>query len=205
MQDYLGVIKAVDDNVGRLLDYLDAKGLTQNTIVVYTSDQGFYLGEHGWYDKRFMYEESFRMPLLMRYPKEIKAGTVVNEMVQNVDFAPTFLDFADTDVPNEIQGNSFKKLVKGHEVPDWRQSIYYHYYEYPHGWHSVKRHEGVRTDRYKLIHFYNDIDKWELYDLQQDPNEINNVIGDKEYKKTRKVLEKELVNLKKQYSVPSVK
>ena len=158
MKDYLRTIQSVDDGVGEVLDYLEQNGLSENTIVVYTSDQGFYLGEHGWFDKRFMYEESFRTPLLVRYPKEIKAGTVVNKMVQNLDFAPTFLDYAGVEIPKEVQGESFRKLVKGEEV-EWRDAIYYTYYEYP-GEHNVARHRGVRTDRYKLIHFYYDFEKW---------------------------------------------
>ena len=170
MQDYLRTIQSVDDGVGTILDYLEESGLDENTIVVYTSDQGFYLGEHGWFDKRFMYEESFRTPILMKYPKEIKAGTVVEEMVQNLDFAPTFLDYAGIEIPKDIQGESLRKLVVG-EVSEWRDAIYYTYYEFP-GEHHVKRHYGVRTDRYKLIHFYYDIDVWELYDLEEDPNEM---------------------------------
>ncbi|WP_276167420.1 sulfatase family protein [Zobellia alginiliquefaciens] len=200
MQDYLGTIKAVDDNVGRLLDYLDKNGLSENTLVVYTSDQGFYLGEHGWYDKRFMYEESLRMPLMMRYPKAIKAGTQINEMVLNLDFAPTFLDFAQVQVPSDMQGQSFKSLVLGESVKDWRTSLYYHYYEFPEGWHSVKRHYGVRTDRYKLIHFYNDIDAWELYDLREDPNEMKNLIGISKHGRLLSKMKNELNRLQEQYN-----
>ena len=181
MQDYLRTIQSVDDGVGDILDYLEENGLAENTIVVYTSDQGFYLGEHGWFDKRFMYEESFRTPLLMRYPKEIKAGTVIDKMVQNLDFAPTFLDYAGVEISKDIQGESFRQLVNG-EVSEWRDAIYYTYYEFP-GEHHVKRHYGVRTDRYKLIHFYYDIDVWELYDLEADPSEMNNIYDNPKYKK----------------------
>ena len=176
MKDYLRTIQSVDDGVGKVLDYLDKNELAENTIVVYTSDQGFYLGEHGWFDKRFMYEESFRTPLLIKYPKEIKPGTVVNKLVQNLDYAPTFLDYANITIPESIQGESFRALVKGEDV-EWRDTIYYTYYEFP-GEHHVKRHYGVRTDRYKLIHFYYDIDHWELYDLENDPSEMQNVYND---------------------------
>lgn len=197
MQDYLRTIQSVDDGVGELLDYLKDNDLEENTIVVYTSDQGFYLGEHGWFDKRFMYEESFRTPLLMKYPKEIKAGTVVNQMVQNLDFAPTFLDYANITIDKDIQGESFRKLVSG-EVSEWRDAIYYTYYEFP-GEHHVKRHYGVRTDRYKLIHFYHDIDKWELYDLEKDPSEMKNVFNDSSYVKVKEDMEKKLNELRMKY------
>ena len=151
IKDYLRCIQSVDDGVGELLDYLDQNGLTENTIVVYTSDQGFYLGEHGWFDKRFMYEESFRTPLLMRYPKEIKPGTKIDKLVQNLDFAPTFLDYAGIKIPEDMQGESFRRLVSG-ETGEWRDAVYYTYYEYP-SVHMVKRHYGLATERYKLMHF----------------------------------------------------
>lgn len=178
MNDYLKCMQSVDDNVGRLLDYLEEKGLLDNTLIVYTSDQGFYLGEHGWYDKRFMYEESFGMPLVMRYPKVIKPGTVNNDLVLNLDFAPTILDLLGIETNEPFQGKSLVPLMAGEKVKKWREGIYYHYYEYPHGWHSVKRHYGVRTERYKLIHFYNDIDTWELFDLKNDPAEMHNIYDD---------------------------
>ena len=199
MKDYLRCILSVDENVGRLLNYLDESGLAENTIVVYTSDQGFYLGEHGWYDKRFMYEESLSMPLVMRYPKEIKSGQVSDDMVLNLDFASTFLDYAGVDIPADLQGESFRSLAQGKNPADWRTSMYYHYYEYPHGWHSVKRHYGIRTERYKLIHFYNDIDAWELYDLKKDPHELNNVYDSSEYAKLVKELKEELDRLRDKY------
>ena len=180
INDYLKCIMSVDDNVGRLLNYLEGKGLLDNTLVVYTSDQGFYLGEHGWYDKRFMYEESFGMPLVMRYPKVIKPGSVNDDLVMNLDFAPTVMDLLNIETNEPWQGESLLPLMRGEEVSDWRDGIYYHYYEYPFGWHKVKRHYGIRTDRYKLIHFYNDIDKWELYDLQEDPHEMNNIYDEAE-------------------------
>lgn len=197
MQDYLATIAAVDDGVGRVLDYLKEHGLEENTIVVYTSDQGFYLGEHGWFDKRFMYEESLRTPLIIRYPKEIEAGTENDALVQNLDFAPTFLDYAGVAVPADMQGESFRKLMSG-ETDDWRDAIYYTYYEYP-SIHMVKRHYGIRTDRYKLIHFYYDIDEWELYDLEKDPKEMHNVYGDPSYTDIQEELHKKLDETRKKY------
>lgn len=177
IKDYLRCIASVDENVGRVLDYLDETGLAKNTVVFYTSDQGFYLGDHGWFDKRFMYEESLRMPLLVRYPQEVKSGSVNNDIVLNLDFAETFLDFAGLPAPPDMQGRSIRKILQGKTPRDWRKSMYYHYYEYP-AVHSVKRHYGIRTKRYKLIHFYNDIDEWELYDLKNDPREMNNIYND---------------------------
>lgn len=197
MQDYLGTIAAVDEGVGRVLDYLDESGLAENTIVVYTSDQGFYLGEHGWFDKRFMYEESFRMPLMVRYPSEIEPGTVNDDLVQNLDFAPTFLDYAGVTIPDDMQGESFRRLVSG-EQKEWRDAVYYTYYEYP-SVHMVKRHYGVATDRYKLMHFYYDIDEWEMYDLQQDPKEMKNIYGDPAYEEVKKNLHSRLQALRIQY------
>ncbi len=197
MRDYLSTIQSVDDGVGEILDYLETNGLTENTIVVYTSDQGFYLGEHGWFDKRFMYEESFRTPILMRYPKEIKPGTVVNNLIQNLDFAPTFLDYAGAPIAKDIQGMSFRKLLSG-EQTQWRDAIYYSYYEYP-GEHNVQRHYGVRTDRYKLIHFYYKDDYWELYDLEKDPTEMNNLYNNAAYVTVQAELHKRLIELRVQY------
>ena len=172
MRDYLKTLKSLDNNVGRVLDYLEESGLADNTLVVYTSDQGFYMGEHGWFDKRFMYEESFHTPLLMRLPGGKKGK--IDQMVQNIDYAPTFLELAGAPIPDDIQGVSLFPLLKGENPSDWRTSLYYHFYEYP-AEHKVKRHYGVRNNRYKLIHFYNDIDEWELYDLQKDPHELHNV------------------------------
>ena len=197
IKDYLRCIASVDDNIGRVLDHLDATGLTENTLVVYTSDQGFYLGEHGWFDKRFMYEESLRMPLIVRYPAELKPA-VVSEMVQNVDFAPTFLDLAGVPVPQDMQGRSIRSVAKRTTPADWRHAIYYHYYEFP-GVHAVKRHYGIRTERYKLIHFYNDIDAWELYDLKTDPHELQNLYGDSRYADLTTRLKAELVQLQHTY------
>ena len=198
MHDYLACIASVDESVGRVLDYLEESGLADNTIVIYTSDQGFYLGEHGWFDKRFMYEESLQMPLLVRYPKEIKAGSVNKDIVMNLDFAETFLDYAGARVPEDMQGVSMRPLLQGRTPSDWRKSMYYHYYEYP-AVHSVKRHYGVRTERYKLIHFYNDIDEWELYDLKSDPDEMRNVYNDPAYADTVKELTAELKRLREKY------
>ncbi|MPM99304.1 Multifunctional alkaline phosphatase superfamily protein [bioreactor metagenome] len=197
IKDYLRCIQSVDDGVGEVLDYLKKNGLEENTIVVYTSDQGFYLGEHGWFDKRFMYEESLRTPLLMRYPKEIKAGMVCDKMVQNIDFAATFLDYAGIKIPKDIQGESFRKILNG-KSSKWRDAIYYHYYEYPQP-HSVIPHYGVRTERYKLIHFYQVVDEWELYDLEKDPREMKSVYNDPAYAKIRAQLHKQLITLQKKY------
>ena len=197
IKDYLRTIKSVDDGVGEVLDYLEEAGLAENTIVVYTSDQGFYLGEHGWFDKRFMYEESFRTPLLVRYPKEIKAGTKIERLVQNLDFAPTFLDYAGIEIPQEMQGISFRELVSG-ETNEWRDAVYYTYYEYP-SVHMVKRHYGVATERYKLMHFYYDIDEWEMYDLESDPSEMKNIYGDPAYAEVQKMLHKRLTELRTGY------
>ncbi len=176
MRDYLKTLKSLDDNIGRVLDYLEENDLLDNTLIVYTSDQGFYMGEHGWFDKRFMYEESFRTPLVMRLPKGFDRRGDIDQMVQNIDYGPTFLDLAGVEVPSDMQGESMMPLLRGENPADWRDDLYYHYYEYP-AEHAVKRHYGVRDSRYKLIHFYNDIDKWELFDLQEDPNELNNIYG----------------------------
>jgi arylsulfatase A-like enzyme len=198
LQDYLGCIAAVDEGVGRVLDALEELGISEDTLVVYTSDQGFYLGEHGWFDKRFMYEESLRMPLVARLPGRIKAGTVSAEMVQNLDFAPTFLDLAGTGAPAEMQGRSFLPLLRGRGGASWPEAVYYHYYEYP-AVHMTKRHYGVRTKRYKLIHFYHDIDDWELYDLEKDPLELNNVYANPGYATVVRDLKTELVRLQNRY------
>jgi arylsulfatase A-like enzyme len=197
LKDYLKTAQSVDDGIGEVLDYLEKKNLLENTIVIYTSDQGFYLGEHGWFDKRFMYEESFSTPLVMRYPKEIKPGTVVNDLVLNLDYAPTFLDYAGIKKPEDMQGESFRKVVAGSKVP-WRDAVYYHYYEYP-AEHSVKRHYGIRTHRYKLIHFYYDVDEWELYDLEKDPKEMKSGYNNPEYAGIQKKLHKRLQELREQY------
>ncbi len=239
IRDYMSVIKSVDESVGRVLDYLDSHGLTDNTIIVYTSDQGFYMGEHGWFDKRFMYEESLRTPLLIAYPGHIQPGTVCNKLVQNIDYAPTFLDLAGVSKPKELPGRSLTPLFKaGDKVKGWRNSIYYHYYDYP-TYHMVRKHDGVRTDRYKLIHFYGEggldavkenkyqrqpgtrehgcmtyltslgyfepkdsaVNYNELYDLQADPHELNNLYGKPGYEKITKQLQKQLTDYRKSIGV----
>jgi arylsulfatase A-like enzyme len=189
MRDYLATVLAVDENIGRLMKYLEDIGELDNTIIIYTSDQGFYIGEHGWFDKRFMYEESQRTPFLIRYPKVIKPRTVSKALSMNIDIAPTLLDIAGVSIPNDIQGRSLKPvfMTDGKAPTDWREAVYYHYYEYP-GWHSVKRHYGIRTNRYKLIHFYNDINEWELYDLKGNISEKKNVYNDPNYKTVREYM-----------------
>ena len=200
MHDYLRVIHSVDRNIGIVLDYLEKNDLLDNTLIVYTSDQGFYMGEHGWFDKRFMYEECQRMPLVIRYPKAIKAGSVSSAIAMNVDFAPTLLDFAGVDIPADIQGQSLRTILEnGGKTPaDWRKAAYYHYYEYP-AEHSVKRHYGIRTADFKLIHFYNDVDEWEMYDLKNDPSELNSVFGKPEYADKQAELISLLKKIQKQY------
>ena len=201
MRDYAKVTRSLDDNVGRLMDYLREKGMLDNTRAVYTSDQGCYMGEHGWFDKRFMYEESMHTPLLMRLPSGYARRGRVEEMVQNIDYAPTFLEMAGVEIPSDIQGISLVPLLKEDKSPrQWRKQLYYHFYEYP-AEHMVKRHYGVRTDRYKLIHFYNDIDSWELYDLQTDPMEMHNVYDDPSYAKIRKRLHAQLEQLQSESEV----
>ena len=196
MKDYLRCVASVDDNVGRLLDYLDQSGLRSNTIVIYTSDQGFFLGEHGWFDKRFMYEESIRMPFLVRYPPVIKPGSVNDAMILNVDFAPTFLEFAGLKTPTEVQGHSIKSLLSGKTPDDWRKSWYYRYYHYPNE-HGTEPHYGVRTDRYKLIYFHR-INQWELFDLQSDSHEVKNIVADPKSAKLVAELKTELARLRKE-------
>ena len=193
IKDYLACVKSVDNQVGRVLDFLDKNGLTDNTVVVYTADQGFYLGDHGFFDKRFIYEPSFRMPFLMRYPAELPKGVVNNTLISNVDFAPTFLDFAGIKAPAEVQGNSFREIIEGKDVP-WRKKVYYHYYEWPF-WHHVQPHYGMRTEKYMIAHFYYNIDVWELYDLRKDPDELNNVAGDPAYAHILDSLKTELQKL----------
>jgi arylsulfatase A-like enzyme len=207
MQDYMACIAGVDENVGRLLAYLKESGLDENTIVMYSSDQGFYLGEHGWYDKRFMYEESFRTPLLAKWQGVIPPGSVNMDLVQNIDFAETFLDLADTEIPSDMQGKSLVPLLKGQTPDDWRDALYYHYYEYP-GEHRVRRHEGVVTDRYKLIRFYGydvpDGEAFELYDLERDPQEMQSAYTNPEYADIIKQLKVKLQELRDQYEVVDI-
>jgi arylsulfatase A-like enzyme len=201
LHDYLGCIKSVDEGVGRVLDYLDKEGLAENTIVVYSSDQGFYLGEHGWFDKRWIFEESLRTPLLVRWPGVTKPGSTSSDLVSNLDFAPTFLEAAGVPVPADVHGKSLAPVLKGQTPADWRKSFYYHYYEFP-GPHDVRRHYGVVTDRYKLVHFYEPgVDYWEMFDLKTDPRELTSVYGKPEYATAQKKLEAELARLRKELKV----
>ena len=198
MHEYLGTVAAVDDSVGRVLDWLETSGEADNTILVYTSDQGFYLGEHGWFDKRFMYEESLRTPLVMQYPGHIAPGTRIAAPVQNVDYAPSFLDYAGLPGREAIQGRSLREVVDGTPPGDWRDAVYYHYYEYP-GFHAVRAHYGVKQGRYKLMRFYGDIDAWEFYDLETDPNEMHNRIDDPKVQDEVARLKVKLEALRRQY------
>jgi arylsulfatase A-like enzyme len=203
MHDYLATIASVDESVGRLLDYLKESGLDKNTIVVYSADQGFYLGEHGWFDKRWIFEESLRTPLLVRWPGVTKPASTNRDLVSNVDFAQTFLEAAGVPAPAEMQGRSLVPVLKGSTPKDWRESFYYHYYEFP-GPHSVARHYGVVTDRYKLVRFYEpDMDYWELFDLKTDPKELRSVYGKPEYAETQRKLERELERLRAELKVPA--
>lgn len=208
IKDYLRVVASIDDNVGRMLDYIDEEGLTDNTIVIYTSDQGFFLGDHGWYDKRFMYEESLRMPFIVRHPRSIKAGTKTKDFALNVDFAETFLDYAGIDIPDFMQGNSLRPVMEERTPAEWQTSLYYRYWEHLSAPHQVVSHYGVRTEKYKLIYYYgealgasNTVDEsrtpeWELFDLEMDPIEMNNVYNDPQYSDTVEELKKHLYRLK---------
>ncbi|MGA0846174.1 MAG: sulfatase, partial [Luteolibacter sp.] len=204
LRDYLRCIAAIDRNVGRLLDYLDEADLAKDTIVVYSSDQGFFLGEHGWFDKRWMYEESFRMPLMIRWPKVVQPGTRIDRLTQNIDFAPTFLTAAGLDVPSEVQGRSLLPLMRSgkdrvEDTSRWRDSIYYHYYDGP-GEHGVAKHYGIRTERYKLIRYYSDRDDtWELFDLKEDPQEMKSLYDNPDFREIREKLKKRLDELKASY------
>ncbi len=215
MRDYLGCINSVDRNVGRVLDWLEANGLLENTIVIYTSDQGFYMGEHGWFDKRFMYEESFRTPLLIRMPQGLRE--TCDQLVQNIDLAPTFLDIAHAPIPEEIHGISMLPLLQGKQTGKFRDALYYHYHEFP-AEHMVRKHYGIRDRRYKLIRFYDDgtaagnrrgikdyekakirLDEWELYDLKKDPAEMNNIYGKPGTGLISRILKSKLEKLRRQY------
>jgi arylsulfatase A-like enzyme len=199
MEDYLRCVRSVDDNIGRVLKYLDDTGLAKNTIVVYMSDQGVYLGEHGLYDKRFMYEEAFRTPMLIRFPETIPQRQEINAYVMNLDVAPTLLDFAGITIPGDMQGKSMKDLLQKGTGKEWRKELYYHYYEKSFG---ATAHYGIRTERYKLIHFYDPINSWELYDLKKDPHEMHNLYGDPASRKIAEKLKEQLKALQQKYNDP---
>jgi arylsulfatase A-like enzyme len=204
LHDYLGCIRAVDESVGLILAFLDEQGLAENTIVVYAADQGFYLGEHGWFDKRWIFEESLRTPLLVRWPGVIRPGVRSDRIVSNLDFAETFLDAAGVTIPSEMQGRSLVPLLRGQVPADWRTSFYYHYYEYP-GPHSVRRHYGVVTDRYKLVHFYEpEVNSWEMFDRVNDPLELISVFGRPDISQVQGKLENELARLRASLGVPAM-
>lgn len=204
VKDYLRCVKSVDDGVGRVLDYLDKADLAENTVVIYSSDQGWYLGEHGWFDKRWMYEESLKTPLLVRWPGNVEPGSINNDIVSNLDFAETFLDLAGVEIPADMQGKSLIRLLKGQTPDDWRKSFYYHYYENP-GGHNVARHYGVTNGKHKLIRFYalegQKIDDWELFDLESDPNEMTSVYDDPKYASVQLAMIAELERLRDLYQV----
>jgi arylsulfatase A-like enzyme len=201
-KNYLRAIKGVDENLARLRKALEEQGLADNTVFVYSSDQGFYIGDHGWYDKRWMYEESLKMPLIVSWPGVIKPGSRNTDLVQNLDYAQTFLDMAGAKIPGDMQGASLVPLLKGNKPDDWRKSIYYHYYEYP-SYHQVPRHNGIRTDRYKLINFY-EFGEWEFYDLKTDPDELKNLYGNPEKKELIEQIRKQLLELQKDYDDETV-
>ena len=200
VKDYMRVVASVDDNVGRVLDFLDENGLAKDTIVIYTTDNGMFVGDHGLFDKRLMHEEALRLPLLVRYPRAIKPGTVTGAYALNVDYAETILDYADVKIPADMQGRSLRPVLEGHAPADWRKTFYYHYYEFPSG-HNVPRHYGVRTDRYKLMHYYEN-DVWELIDLEKDPHEYKNVYSDPAHAEVVKELKAEIQRLRKKLEVP---
>jgi len=197
-KNYLRCVKGVDESVGRLRATLKDLGLAENTIVIYSSDQGFYIGDHGWYDKRWMYEESLMMPFIVNWPGVTKPGSRDTHLIQNLDYAETFLDIAGVKIPADMQGASLVPLLRGQNPKDWRTSIYYHYYEYP-SVHMIPRHYGIRTERYKLMHFYQFGNEWELYDLQSDPDELQNLYGKKGTAKLSANLKKQLRALQKHY------
>jgi len=194
IKDYLACVKSVDDNVGRVLNYLKENNLEENTIIVLTSDQGFYLGDHGFFDKRFIYEESLRMPFMVKYPKKIKAGSVNEDIISNIDFAPTLLELAGISTTQKMQGTSFVPVLEGNTPKDWQDAMYYHYYEFPF-WHHVQPHYGIRTQKYTLAHFYYNIDVWELYDLEKDPGQVNTIYNDPNYAEVTTELKLKLKNL----------
>ena len=207
VKDYLRCVKSVDDGIGEVLDYLDEAGLAENTVVIYTSDQGWYLGEHGWFDKRWMYEESLKCPLMVRWPGKVQPGSInKTDIVSNLDLAETFLDIAGVQIPNDMQGHSMVSILEGDTPADWRKTFYYHYYENP-GGHNVARHYGVTDGQHKLIHLYalegKKIDDWELFDLSKDPNELTSVFGTSEYEQVTDKLKVELARLRNHFQVPA--
>ena len=199
IKDYLRIVDAIDENVGRLLAHLDEQDLARDTVVIYSSDQGYFTGEHGYAEKRWMYEESLAMPFVIRWPGGVKPGIRPDAMIQNIDYAPTFLELAGVPVPDEMQGRSLVPLFKGERPRNWRRIVYYHYYA--HGKHNVPRHDGVRTEKYKLIHYYTD-DTWEMFDLTEDPNEMRNLYKNAAKSRLRERLRKELARLRRMYAVP---
>jgi len=201
IKDYLRCVQSVDENLGRVLQYLDETGLATNTVVIYSSDQGWYLGDHGWFDKRWMYEESLIMPFIVRWPGAVKPGSVNNDIVSNLDFAETFLDIAGQPSPADMQGRSLVPLLQGRTPADWRTAFYYHYYEFP-GAHDVARHYGVTTGTNKLIHYYQ-LNEWELFDLAKDPHEMTSVYGTPTYADIQASLEQQIRNLRAQFLVPA--
>lgn len=200
VKEYMRTAAAMDDNVGRLLAYLDEAGLAKDTLVVYTSDNGMFMGDHGLFDKRFMYEEPLHVPLLVRHPRAIRPGSVTRKFSLNLDYAPTLLDYGGLKTPSDMQGRSLRPVLEGREPADWRTSIYYHYYEHPSG-HNVYKNYGVRTARHKLIHYYDPVDEWELFDLRKDPREMKSVYDDPAYASTRRELKAELDRLRKELRV----
>jgi arylsulfatase A-like enzyme len=201
IRDYMRVVAGLDAAVGRVLDHLDDSGLARNTIVVYTSDQGFFLGDHGWFDKRWMYEESLRTPLLVRWPGVVAPGAINHDLVMNLDYAQTLLDVAGVPAPPTMQGRSLVPLLRGSTPADWRDAIYYQYFAYP-DWHMVQRQYGVRTQRYKLIHYY-EIGEWELFDLARDPDELHSVYDEPSYATVVASLTQRLHELRREYAVPA--
>ncbi|MED5259679.1 MAG: sulfatase [Verrucomicrobiota bacterium] len=197
-KNYLRCVRGVDDSVGKIQDTLKNLKLDDNTIVIYSSDQGFYIGDHGWYDKRWMYEESLMMPLIVKWPGVTKPDSRSVQMVQNLDYAQTFLEMAGAEIPSNMQGRSLVPILKNGKADDWRKSIYYHYYEYP-SVHMIPRHYGIRTERYKLIHFYQFGNEWEMYDLKEDPDELTNIYGKADKKSLQKDLKEQLVAIRKFY------
>ncbi len=201
IQDYMRAVAALDRSVGRILDVVDASELRENTVIVYASDQGFFLGDHGWFDKRWMYEESLRTPLLVQWPGVVEPGSVNHDLVMNLDFAETLLDIGGIDAPAQMQGRSLVPLLRGTTPADWRDAIYYQYFAYP-DWHMVHRQYGIRTHRYKLIHYY-ELGEWELFDLARDPNELNSVYDHPQYTEILRTLERRLAGLRQEYDVPA--